>query len=168
MGHDPMCYPTCSESGRLSVHSRIFFLCLFTSRCLNSNLLLRQREKEKMQASIPTPSSGIFLPLQGCSYLADSSVTSHPMFLSLTGQRKHPRTETHLPLFQTQLNISGRDKPILATSKFYEDCNGLPKHEHRTPLSDTSCSFSFFRDVSQNTLCRSFSLQHIQCIGVAK
>lgn len=63
-----------------------FFLCLFTSGYINSNLLLRQREKEKMQASIPTPSSGIFLLLLGCSYLAGSSVTSHPLCLSLTGQ----------------------------------------------------------------------------------
>lgn len=164
-----MCYPIHLESRRLSVHSRFFFLCLFTSEYINSNLLLRQREKEKMQASIPTPSSGIFLLLLGCSYLAGSSVTSHPLCLSLTGQWKHPRIETYLHLFQTQLNINGHNKPILATWKFFRIAMGFPNmNTEPRAVSDTSCSFSFFRDTSQNTLYRSFSIQHIQCTGVAK
>lgn len=45
---------------------------------------------------------------------------------------------------------------------------GLPNKKTQTgAVSNTSCSFSFFQVISQNTLFSSFSPKHIQCIGVA-
>lgn len=131
------------------------FSLLVHFRLPKFKLTVETEGEGKMQAPIPASSSGIFLLLLGCSCLAGSSVTSHPLCLSLIGEWKHPRTEAHLHLLQTKLNINGHGKSVLATWKFFKDCNGLPKHEHKNhiwAISDTSCSFSFFRDISEHSV----------------
>lgn len=110
-----------------SQYTAEFFSVLVHFRLPKFKLTVETEREGKMQAPIPSPSSEIFLLLLGCSYLASSSVTSHPLSLSLIGEWKL----SHLHLFQTQLNINGHGKSVLGTWKFFKDCNGLPKHEHK-------------------------------------
>lgn len=68
-----------------SQYTADFFSLLVHFRLPKFKFTVETEGEGQMQASIPTPSSD-FPTFLGCSYRASSSVTSHPLCLSLTGE----------------------------------------------------------------------------------